>query len=136
MEKLFKQRMICFIVLAVIGLFFVGFSFTDIIENAVTAGLGFGMFLVSIINIIVLLRVSKNPKQLEKYLQLKADERTQFIWSQSYSLSFWVSIFVDFVLAATLPFFGLQLIALIIGSSLALKIIVYFISYYFNSKKY
>lgn len=136
MDKVLKHRLIYFIALAVIGLFFLGFSFTDIIENAVSAGFGFGMFIVSLVNIIILLRVSKNPKQLENYLFLRADERTQFVNLQSYSFTFWVSIFVDFVLAATLPFFNLQALGLIVGASLILKITIYFIAHFYFNKKY
>ena len=136
MDKVLKRRLIYFIALAVIGLFFLGFSFTDIIENAVSAGFGFGMFIVSLVNITILLRVSKNPKQLENYLFLRADERTQFVNLQSYSFTFWVSIFVDFVLAATLPFFDLQALGLIVGASLILKIIIYFIALFYFNKKY
>lgn len=136
MDKVLKHRLIYFIALAVIGLFFLGFSFTDIIENAVSAGFGFGMFVVSVINIIVLIRASKNPKQLENYLFLRADERTQFVNLQSYSFTFWVAIFVDFVLAATLPFFNLQALGLIVGASLILKIIIYFLAHFYFNKKY
>ena len=136
MDKVLKHRLIYFIALAVIGLFFLGFSFTDIIENAVSAGFGFGMFVVSVVNIIVLIRVSKNPKQLENYLFLRADERTQFVNLQSYSFTFWVAIFVDFVLAATLPFFNLQALGLIVGASLILKIIIYFLAHFYFNKKY
>ena len=136
MNKILRNRLIYFIALAVIGLFFLGFSFTDIIENAVSAGFGFGMFIVSIINIIILIRVSKNPKQLENYLFLRADERTQFVNLQSYSFTFWVAIFVDFVLAATLPFFNLQVLGLIVGASLILKIIIYFLAHFYFNKKY
>lgn len=132
----YKQRLIYFIVLAVIGLFFIGYSFTDIIANAVSAGFGLGVFIVSLINIIVLIRVAKDPKQLKDYLELREDERTKFINTESYSLAFWIAVFVDFVLAGTFPFFGLQTIGLIIGASLILKIIVYFIAHHYFNKKY
>ena len=134
--KLLKRRLIYFIVLAVIGLFFMCYSCIDIIENAISVSLGLGLFIVSFVNIIVLLRLQKeSPHVIEDYLELRADERTQYINEKSYSFSFWVSIFVDFILSATLPFFGLDGFALIVGASLLLKIIVYFISHhYFNSK--
>ena len=108
-KKYMNSQLIFYIVFLLIGVsFFISGTFFHVLEEEMI-GICLGFIPTGILGIILTLRMKKNPKNTEKIVNVKTDERLQLIRYKSGHLSFWITFIGVGILAVTSRYINISL---------------------------
>lgn len=134
--KLVEKKMAWTATILVAGLILFGTQMARSGDYDFTTGFAVGITGVSIIRLIQLYRIIKNPSLLKKYEIGQKEERAITLAEKSGRFTLLVTILGEFLAIFTLILINKNEIATIVSYVAAIQTIVYLVTYYFLSQKY
>ncbi|MDD4402703.1 MAG: hypothetical protein PHI24_12705 [Desulfitobacteriaceae bacterium] len=134
--KLVEKKMAWTATILVAGLILFGTQMARSGDYDFTTGFAVGITGVSIIRLIQLYRIAKNPSLLKKYEIGQKEERAITLAEKSGRFTLLVTILGEFLAIFTLILLNKNNIATIVSYVAAIQTIVYLVTYYFLSQKY
>lgn len=134
--KLVEKKMAWTATILVAGLILFGTQMARSGDYDFTTGFAVGITGVSIIRLIQLYRIAKNPSLLKKYEIGQKEERAITLAEKSGRFTLLVTILGEFLAIFTLILINKNEIATIVSYVAAIQTIVYLVTYYFLSQKY
>lgn len=134
--KLVEKKMAWTATILVAGLILFGTQMARSGDYDFTTGFAAGITGVSIIRLIQLFRIIKNPSLLKKYEIGQKEERAITLAEKSGRFTLLVTILGEFLAIFTLILINKNEIATIVSYVAAIQTIVYLVTYYFLSQKY
>lgn len=107
-----KKRIILYSVLGVVGAVVAAASLLFSGHRSSTlAGLGAGMFIVSLFKCIQLAILARDPKRLKRFENMQREERYQFIAKKSGAMTFYITMLALFIASIIARFAGGETVA-------------------------
>lgn len=100
------------------------------------SGMGTSLILISILQLVRLIRLHKDEKYRQTVEVETNDERNRFIRNKAWAWSGYLFILIVSVLAIVFKVVGLDQLSIIAGFGVCLMMILYWISYLILRKKY
>lgn len=140
MNKIIKRKLIGSAICLVIGivcLIFLAFSFEKINEELLSylSGFSSAIIAVGLIRLIKYTRIIKNQEMIKKIENANNDERLKVINNSSMAISFRISVFVEAVVSIICAVCNKIEISEYLGFAICFQIIVYLTTYFIISKK-
>ncbi len=133
-EKLKKRLYIAIIYTALGVMMIVGANITQT-DNHFISSFGLGLVICGIIRIRNYIIITKNEETIQKQRIAENDERNIAIMHRARSITFFVYTMISCAAVIVLSLFNQQEAAQLIGGSLCLLLIIYWISYWVIRKK-
>ncbi|MGN0149795.1 MAG: hypothetical protein ACI4C7_06050 [Clostridia bacterium] len=133
-KKKLKVRLYTAILYAVIGIALIIINiFTP---NEMLSSFGAVMLVIGIVRIVQYMRITKDEDSIHSREVAETDERNVMIWTRARSMAFSVYIMISAMAVIVLYLFKQDYIAQVVGIMLAGFVVIYWICYFFISKKY
>lgn len=134
--KILKKKII---LVGIIGIVGVALFLVNMLQNFTSiAGTSFatGFIAISIVKLIQLYRISKNPKLVKKYEIEQKEERFILIAEKSGRFVFIFTVIAELVAMIVLLLLEQDTIVTIISTIMGIQIFLYVIIYFYLNKKY
>lgn len=132
--KLRKRLILNRVITFVLGVAFICLGIFKGIETFIPMGVA--MSVCCVLQLIKQWKVLFNDKKLKELENMYNDERTVFIANKSYSFSFWVSVYAEFIGMVVVLYMGLENISVILGGLICFQTFIYVVSNMFYQKRY
>ena len=129
-----KYRMFYQVILCIIGALFCILGYVEEV-NSIWGSIGFAFIVCSSLRIFRELKMEKNPEYKREVMIAQYDERNIKISEKSASFTFRFSIFCFCIIELILFVFGLTEIGTILGTVVAVMLLVYWLSWWYYNKK-
>ena len=129
------KRIIVSIMWVIIGMVLIGLSFAGIVD-AFWSGMGSGLLVVGIIQLIRFYRLQKNEAYREKMEIEASDERNHFIRNKAWAWSGYLFILIAAVACIVFRIMGQELLSMAASGAVCLMLVLYWISYIVLKRKY
>ncbi|NLK38516.1 MAG: hypothetical protein GX299_10640 [Epulopiscium sp.] len=100
------------------------------------SGLGVGFVIISVIRLIQLYRYQNDNDYAEKINIQNSDERNKFIADKARSMTFYYSILIAAILTIVLRVLGYYQESSILGYTICIQLVIYWLSYLWLKRKY
>ena len=129
------KRIIVSIMWVIIGMVLIGLSFAGIVDEF-WSGMGSGLLVVGIIQLIRFYRLQKNEAYREKMEIEASDERNHFIRNKAWAWSGYLFILISAVACIVFKIMGQDLLSMAASGAVCLMLILYWISFIILKRKY
>ena len=129
------KRIIVSIMWVIIGMVLIGLSFAGIVVEF-WSGMGSGLLVVGIIQLVRFYRLQKNEAYREKMEIEATDERNLFIRNKAWAWSGYLFIMIAAVACIVFKIIGQDLLSMVASGSVCLMLVLYWISYIVLKRKY
>ena len=129
-----KYRMFYHVMLCIIGALFCILGYVEKVDS-IWGAIGFAFVFCSSLRIFRELKMEKNPEYRRKVLVAQYDERNINISEKAASLTFRLSIFCFCIVELILFAFDMIEIGTILGTVVAIMLLVYWLSWWYYNKK-
>ena len=119
----------------IIGMVLIGLSFAGIVDEF-WSGMGSGLLVVGIIQLIRFYRLQKNEAYREKMEIEASDERNHFIRNKAWAWSGYLFILISAVACIVFKIMGQDLLSMAASGAVCLMLILYWISFIILKRKY
>ena len=99
-------------------------------------GMGSALFVIGIINLIRMYKLSKNEAYREKVEIEYSDERNRFIRNKAWAWAGYIFTIISSICSIILKIMGQDLLSIACGFSTLLLIVIFWISYFYLKRKY
>lgn len=130
-----NKRIIVSIMWVIIGMVLIGLSFAGIVDEF-WSGMGSGLLVVGIIQLIRFYRLQKNEAYREKMEIEASDERNHFIRNKAWAWSGYLFILISAVACIVFKIMGQELLSMAASGAVCLMLILYWISFIILKRKY
>ena len=130
-----NKRIIVSIMWVIIGMVLIGLSFAGIVDEF-WSGMGSGLLVVGIIQLIRFYRLQKNEAYREKMEIEASDERNHFIRNKAWAWSGYLFILISAVACIVFKIMGQDLLSMAASGAVCLMLILYWISFIILKRKY
>ena len=130
-----NKRIIVSIMWVIIGMVLIGLSFVGIVDEF-WSGMGSGLLVVGIIQLIRFYRLQKNEAYREKMEIEASDERNHFIRNKAWAWSGYLFILISAVACIVFKIMGQELLSMAASGAVCLMLILYWISFIILKRKY
>ena len=130
-----NKRIIVSIMWVIIGIVLIGLSFAGIVDEF-WSGMGSGLLVVGIIQLIRFYRLQKNEAYREKMEIEASDERNHFIRNKAWAWSGYLFILISAVACIVFKIMGQDLLSMAASGAVCLMLILYWISFIILKRKY
>ena len=120
----------------ILGVTLIILSVTGVLESALYGGMGGGLTVVGVFQVIRNLRYRKDNEYKEKIDTEYSDERNSFLRMKSWSWAGYITVIVEAIGAVVAMVMGQETIQLVLSYSVALIVFVYWLMYMILSRKY
>ena len=133
--KNIKRKILCFLAISLVGL---TLMITNSIDemNSMAFGLGSALLVIGLIKGIQLYKVSKDKEKLKQYEMIQNEERLKFISNKSSSLTWYITLFVQYIAMIVLTIMKQYNYASLISYITSIQVLIYLCSYYVFNKRY
>ena len=111
-------------------------SITEVLKEAVYAGMGGALVAVGVLQVVRNLRYRKDEEYKEKVDTEVNDERMSFLRMKSWSWTGYLMILIEGIGVIVALVLGQRTIQLVLSYSVCLILVIYWISYLVLSRKY
>lgn len=129
------KRIIVSIMWIIIGVVLIGLSFAGLVDTFWN-GMGSGLLVVGIIQLVRFYRLQKNEAYREKMEIEATDERNLFIRNKAWAWSGYLFIMIAAVACIVFKIIGQDLLSMVASGSVCLMLVLYWISYIVLKRKY
>lgn len=129
------KRIFVSIMWVIIGVVLIGLSFAGIVD-AFWNGMGSGLLVVGIIQLVRFYRLQKNEAYREKMEIEASDERNHFIRNKAWAWSGYLFILIAAVASIVFRIMGQELLSMAASGAVCLMLVLYWISYIVLKRKY
>ena len=130
-----NKRIIVSIMWVIIGMVLIGLSFAGIVDEF-WSGMGSGLLVVGIIQLIRFYRLQKNEAYREKMEIEASDERNHFIRNKAWAWSGYLFILISAVACIVFKIMGQDLLSMAASGAVCLMLVLYWISFIIFSLQY
>ncbi|MBR3807237.1 MAG: hypothetical protein IKJ15_02545 [Lachnospiraceae bacterium] len=130
-----NKRIIVSIMWVIIGMVLIGLSFAGIVDEF-WSGMGSGLLVVGIIQLVRFYRLKNNEAYREKMEIEASDERNHFIRNKAWAWSGYLFILISAVACIVFKIMGQDLLSMAASGAVCLMLILYWISYIVLNRKY
>lgn len=120
----------------ILGVTLIILSVSGVLESALYGGMGGGLTVVGVFQVIRNLRYRKGNEYKEKIDTEYSDERNSFLRMKSWSWAGYITVLVEAIGAVVAMVMGQETIQLVLSYSVALIVFVYWLMYMILSRKY
>ena len=120
----------------ILGVTLIILSVTGVLESALYGGMGGGLTVVGVFQVIRNLRYRRDNEYKEKIDTEYSDERNSFLRMKSWSWAGYITVLVEAIGAVVAMVMGQETIQLVLSYSVALIVFVYWLMYMILSRKY
>jgi len=120
----------------ILGVTLIILSVSGVLESALYGGMGGGLTVVGVFQVIRNLRYRKDNEYKEKIDTEYSDERNSFLRMKSWSWAGYITVLVEAIGAVVAMVMGQETIQLVLSYSVALIVFVYWLMYMILSRKY
>ena len=120
----------------ILGITLIILSVTGVLDSALYGGMGGGLTVVGVFQVIRNLRYRKDAAYKEKIDTEVSDERNSFLRMKSWSWAGYITVLVEAIGAVVAMVMGQETIQLVLSYSVALIVFVYWLMYMILSRKY
>ncbi|NGP46816.1 hypothetical protein G4V62_18405 [Bacillaceae bacterium SIJ1] len=124
------------ILIFILGAGFISFAIMSTGEKDMFLGVGGGMIGVAVVRLLQGVKMKKDQEYAKKMEVNQTDERNQFVATTSRAKAFEYSLLIEGVIVIISLITGNPMLAQTIGLLICVQVIVYFIVYFANNKKY
>lgn len=129
------KRIIVSIMWVIIGMMLIGLSFAGIVDTFWN-GMGSGLLVVGIIQLVRFYRLKNNEAYREKMEIEASDERNHFIRNKAWAWSGYLFILIAAVACIVFKIMGQELLSMAASGAVCLMLILYWISFIILKRKY
>ena len=129
------KRIIVSIMWVIIGMVLIGLSFAGIVDEF-WSGMGSGLLVVGIIQLVRFYRLKNNEAYREKMEIEASDERNHFIRNKAWAWSGYLFILIAAVACIVFKIMGQDLLSMAASEAVCLMLILYWISFIILKRKY
>ena len=130
-----NKRIIVSIMWVIIGMVLIGLSFAGIVDEF-WSGMGSGLLVVGIIQLVRFYRLKNNEAYREKMEIEASDERNHFIRNKAWAWSGYLFILISAVACIVFKIMGQDLLSMAASGAVCLMLVLYWISYIVLKRKY
>lgn len=130
-----NKRIIVSIMWVIIGMVLIGLSFAGIVDEF-WSGMGSGLLVVGIIQLVRFYRLKNNEAYREKMEIEASDERNHFIRNKAWAWSGYLFILISAVACIVFKIMGQELLSMAASGAVCLMLILYWISFIILKRKY
>ena len=130
-----NKRIIVSIMWVIIGMVLIGLSFAGIVDEF-WSGMGSGLLVVGIIQLVRFYRLKNNEAYREKMEIEASDERNHFIRNKAWAWSGYLFILISAVACIVFKIMGQDLLSMAASGAVCLMLILYWISFIILKRKY
>ena len=120
----------------ILGVTLIILSVSGVLESALYGGMGGGLTVVGVFQVIRNLRYRKDNEYKEKIDTEFSDERNSFLRMKSWSWAGYITVLIEAIGAVVAMVMGQETIQLVLSYSVALIVFVYWLMYMILSRKY
>ena len=120
----------------ILGVTLIILSVSGVLESALYGGMGGGLTVVGVFQVIRNLRYRKDNEYKEKIDTEYSDERNSFLRMKSWSWAGYITVLIEAIGAVVAMVMGQETIQLVLSYSVALIVFVYWLMYMILSRKY
>ncbi len=131
-----NKRLALSIFWTILGITLIILSFTEVLQSSLYGGMGGGLTVVGVFQIIRNLRYRKDAEYREKIDTEASDERNSFLRMKSWSWAGYITVLVEAIGAVIAMIRGQETIQMVLSFSVALIVFVYWLMYMILSRKY
>ncbi len=129
------KRYFVTILYLIIGIVLIGLSFAGLLDEFWN-GMGSGLFVVAVIQLIRFRRFNKNEEYRQKVEIEMNDERNHFIRSKAWAWAGYMYVLIAAVAVIVLKIAGQELLSFAASMALCLFLVLFWGSYHVLNKKY
>jgi len=134
--KILKRKLILVGIIGMIGIALFLVNILQDFTSSTSTAFALGLVAVSIVKLIQLYRVSRNPQLLKNYEIEQKEERFILIAEKSGRFAFIVAVIAELFAVLALTLLGQDTIVIIVSTIIGVQTFVYVITYFYLSKKY
>ena len=128
-------KTILYILYILVGITLIVLGFTGILDSF-WSGMGSGLLVVSVLQIIRLVRLYKNSDYREKLETEVSDERNRFLRNKAWAWAGYLFVLTAAVASIVLRILGQELLSSAAAWAVCLIILLYWISFWILRRKY
>lgn len=129
------RKLIFYILYIVIGITLIGLDIANVVDEF-WSGMGAGLILVSILQMIRIYRFNKNEEYREKVETEISDERNRFIRGKAWAWAGYLFILISAVAIIVFRVMRQDLLSTFSSVALCLMLVLYWVSFFILRKKY
>ena len=133
--KNIKRKISYYLAISLVGLTLMITNSLDEM-NSMAFGLGSALLVIGLIKGIQLYKVSKDKEKLKQYEMIQNEERLKFISNKSSSLTWYITLFVQYIAMIVLTIMKQYNYASLISYITSIQVLIYLCSYYVFNKRY
>ena len=130
-----NKRMLISVVYILLGMVLFGCGLMEMVDE-VWSGMGGALIGVGIVRMISMIRYQKNPEYKEAVDTAMRDERNRFIANKAWAWAGYLYVMAAAIGAIVFRILGREELAVFCGVSVAILVLLYWISYSWLRKKY
>jgi uncharacterized membrane protein len=130
-----SKRLVINIVWVMIGLVLVGLAFLGKVDNFWN-GMGSGLLVIGVINILRVYRLNKNEAYREKVEIEISDERNKFIRNKAWAWSGYLFVLIMAISSIVFRIIHMEQLSIFASYTVCLMILLHWISYFILKRKY
>lgn len=119
-----KKSIITFVIYGIIGIVLITFGLISHSEGLITS-FGFAILAASVVKLIRLAGIAKNPEKAKRYENTQKDERYVMLLQRSGHYTFLISAFAGIIAAFIMTFMGMEQVAGIVMNIVALEVLLF-----------
>lgn len=104
--------------------------------NSMAFGLGSALLVIGLIKVIQLYKVIKDKEKLAQYEMIQNEERLKFIANKSSSITWYITLFVQYIAMIVLTIMKQYNYASLISYITSIQVLIYLCAYYIFNKRY
>lgn len=133
--KNIKRKIIWLLAMSLVGLTLIITNSIDEM-NSMAFGLGSALLVIGLVKVIQLYKVSKDKEKLAQYEMIQNEERLKFISNKSSSLTWYVTLFAQYIAMIVLTIIKEYDYASLISYITSIQVLIYLFLYYVFNKRY
>ncbi len=130
-----EKRYLVSILYIIIGVILIGLSIAGVVDEFWN-GMGSGLLVIGIIQLIRFYRFNKNEAYREKVEIEISDERNHFIRGKAWAWSGYLFVLISAVATIVLKIAGQDLLSMASSFALCLFLVLFWVSYHILKRKY
>jgi uncharacterized membrane protein len=130
-----SKRLVINIIWVMIGLVLVGLAFLGKVDSFWN-GMGSGVLVIGVINILRVYRLNKNEAYREKVEIEISDERNKFIRNKAWAWSGYLFVLIMAISSIVFRIINMEQLSVFASYTVCLMILLYWISYFILKRKY
>ena len=131
-----NKRLVLSIFWIVLGITLMILSIAEVLDDSVYSGMGGALTAVGALQLMRNLKYRRDPEYREKIDTELSDERNRFLQMKSWSWAGYIAVMVQAVASVAAYFMGQRTVQLVLGYSICLLVLAYWISWMILSRKY